>query len=124
LIAWVVAWQSVSNTVALAKDGMLIGLGCGQQDRIACVQLCLDRAQRSHHSTAGSFFASDAFFPYAEAKDTESPLEGPQLLNRAACRGGVVPADGKNLEAVRKFLDDSGLSVVYIDYAHRGFCHH
>ncbi|OGY41114.1 MAG: hypothetical protein A2Y67_00690 [Candidatus Buchananbacteria bacterium RBG_13_39_9] len=67
LIAWAVCWKASSNTVALAKDRMLIGLGCGQQDRIACVQLCLNRAIRAGHDTKGSIFASDAFFPYAES---------------------------------------------------------
>lgn len=67
LIAWAIGWKASSNTVALAKDNMLISLGCGQQDRIACVRLCLDRATRAGHDTEGSFFASDAFFPFAES---------------------------------------------------------
>ena len=66
LVAWAVCWRASSNTVALARDGMLIGLGCGQQDRIACVRLCLERAARSGHSTKGAVFASDGFFPYAK----------------------------------------------------------
>lgn len=65
LIAWAVCWRASSNTVALARDGMLIGLGCGQQDRIACVRLCLERSARAGHTTKGSVFASDGFFPYA-----------------------------------------------------------
>lgn len=65
IIAWAVCWRASSNTVALAKNGMLIGLGCGQQDRIACVRLCIDRATRAGHDTLDSVFASDAFFPYA-----------------------------------------------------------
>ena len=64
-IAWAVGWRASSNTVSLGKDRMLIGLGCGQQDRIACVRLCLDRANRAGHDSKGSLFASDAFFPYA-----------------------------------------------------------
>lgn len=68
LIAWACAWRASSNTVALAKDGMLIGLGCGQQDRIECVRLCISRATRAGHDTNGSLFASDAFFPYPKGK--------------------------------------------------------
>lgn len=102
LIAWATCWRASSNTVALAKDGMLIGLGCGQQDRIACVELCLRQAERSGHGVHGSFFASDAFFPYATS--STSVKEGPELLVEAGCRGGVVPADGKNLDAVKNYL--------------------
>ncbi|MCX6744695.1 MAG: hypothetical protein NTX82_04185 [Candidatus Parcubacteria bacterium] len=75
LIAWAICWKASSNTVALAKDGMLIGLGCGQQDRIACVQLCLNRAIRAGHDTKGSVFASDAFFPFAESKLDEAKIK-------------------------------------------------
>jgi len=69
LVAWAVCWKASSNTVALAKDKMLIGLGCGQQDRIACVRLCLERANRAGHDPKDSVFASDGFFPYAESNE-------------------------------------------------------
>ncbi|MDO8592465.1 MAG: hypothetical protein Q7R92_01660 [bacterium] len=69
IIAFACAWRASSNTVALAKDNMLIGLGCGQQDRIACVRLCLDRASRAGHDPRNSVFASDGFFPFACSTD-------------------------------------------------------
>ena len=74
LIAWAICWNASSNTVALANENQLIALGCGQQDRIACVRLCLERAARAGHVTKGSLFASDAFFPFAisqEPKDLD-----------------------------------------------------
>lgn len=71
LIAWAIAWRATSNTVALAKNLELISLGCGQQDRIACVRLCLDRANRAGHDTKGSVVASDAFFPFAKNANEE-----------------------------------------------------
>lgn len=65
ILAWAVAWCAYSNTADLVKDNMLIGLGCGQQDRIECVRLAIDRAIRAGHDPQGSVFASDAFFPFA-----------------------------------------------------------
>ena len=124
IIAWAVAWRASSNTVALAKRNMLIGLGCGQQDRIACVRLCLDRAERSGHNTTGSLFASDAFFPYARRKREEDPFEGPELLDQAGCIGGVVPADGKNLAEVKKFFESANMAVAFLPKEHRGFSGH
>lgn len=76
IIAFACSWRASSNTVALAKDLKLIGLGCGQQDRRACVRLCLDRASRAGHNTRGSVFASDAFFPYASAPCESKALVG------------------------------------------------
>jgi len=124
IIAWAVTWRASSNTVALAKRHMLIGLGCGQQDRIACVKLCLDRAERAGHNPTGSLFASDAFFPYARRKKEEDPLEGPELLNQAGCIGGVVPADGKNLAEVKEFFASTGMAVAFLLKEHRGFSGH
>lgn len=123
LIAWATCWRATSNTVALARDGMLIGLGCGQQDRIACVELCLHRAHRAVHDVTGSFFASDAFFPYATSKNG-LVKEGPELLVEAGCHGGVVPADGKNFDAVRAYFAAHDLHVLFVDKQFRGFSKH
>ncbi|MCD4705311.1 hypothetical protein K8R66_04530, partial [bacterium] len=58
-IAWIAAWKSNSNTVALAKDGMLIGLGCSQPSRVEAVRLAINRAKAVGHNPKGSIFASD-----------------------------------------------------------------
>jgi phosphoribosylaminoimidazolecarboxamide formyltransferase / IMP cyclohydrolase len=164
IIAFACCWRASSNTVALAVDRMLIGLGCGQQDRIACVRLCLDRANRAGHDTHDSIFASDAFFPYAEAKQAATDRdiqglvesaqsaigymssdnhknirywstlaalvsaydrrEGPQLLIDAGCAGGVVPADGKELENVQRLFEANELAVAFLPPQFRGFSKH
>jgi phosphoribosylaminoimidazolecarboxamide formyltransferase/IMP cyclohydrolase len=168
LIAWVVCWRASSNTVTLAKDNMLVGIGCGQQDRIACVRLCLERANRAGHNPVNSVFASDGFFPYAEsgsdyqeacelisakAEDCDVEFvtcltgkpsrefiksfadlasfiskhdrrEGPELLADAGCSGGVVPADGKNLELVKEFFRQAQMNVGFVEAIHRGFSKH
>lgn len=124
IIAWGAAWRSVSNTVAIAKNGMLLSMGCGQQDRIACVQLCLDRAKRSNHDTYGSAFASDGFFPYAKRSSENAPLEGSELLVKAGCRSGVVPYDGKNVAEVEEYFRQAGVAVAFVKPEHRGFFGH
>ncbi len=163
IIAFACCWRASSNTVALAKNQMLIGLGCGQQDRIACVRLCLDRANRAGHNAEGSVFASDAFFPYAKSetdakeikrltavakqlhnnlidKETDERInilnnfinlfscldrrEGPELLADAGCIGGIVPADGNNLEQVKKFFQSKNMSVAFVAPENRGFSKH
>jgi len=164
LIAFACCWRATSNTVALAKDLQLISLGCGQQDRIACVRLCRDRANQAEHETAGSVFASDAFFPFATNPGAEEhrlrqPVvcnalvndlgkevgdrqrferleqlvamfrrldrrEGPELLADAGCIGGVVPADGKNLEEVKEFFRQADMRVAFVAKENRGFAQH
>jgi len=124
IIAWAATWRSVSNTVAIANGGMLQALGCGQQDRIACVQLCLERAKRSKHDTVDSSFASDGFFPYARRKGESDPLEGPELLVQAGCKAGVVPFDGKNVAEVEDYFLKAGVAVAFVAPEHRGFFGH
>src|SRR3990167_10734253 len=45
VLAWAVGSTSNSNTVVLVKNGMLIGNGVGQQDRVSAAQLALKRAR-------------------------------------------------------------------------------
>lgn len=111
IIAFACCWRASSNTVALAKDGMLIGLGCGQQDRIACVRLCLDRANRASHDAKGSVFASDAFFPYATSKvnieEMHRIIDEVDTLNESL--------NGKSLYLQMKLLDKFTRMVSRLD---------
>ena len=75
------------------------------------------------HKTKGALFASDGFFPYATSQDGKIE-EGTELLAKARCRGGVVPADGKELENVKKFFADWNLRVAFIAPENRGFSKH
>lgn len=56
-----------SNTIVLAKDRQLLGMGCGQTSRIdACAQ-AIDKAQKMGFSLQGAVMASDAFFPFPDS---------------------------------------------------------
>ena len=50
-----------SNGIVLVKDGMTIGVGPGQVNRIWAVQNAI---RQSHFDTKGAVMASDAFFPF------------------------------------------------------------
>lgn len=43
VLAWAVGCTSNSNTITVVKDGMLIGNGVGQQDRVGAAELALSR---------------------------------------------------------------------------------
>jgi hypothetical protein len=83
--------EANSNAVVLIKNNMLIGRGFGQQDRIACVQLCLFYARRAGHDTQGAVFGSDGFFPFAEHKTAPDPKELRQALGLAALAEVPIP---------------------------------
>lgn len=61
--AWKAAKHIKSNTIVLAKDNTLIGMGAGQPNRVVSVHLAL---RISEDKARGSVMASDAFFPFAD----------------------------------------------------------
>lgn len=50
--------------------------------------------------------------------------EGTELLVDAGCVGGIVPADGKEVERVKAFFAAQEMSVGFIDPENRGFAKH
>ncbi len=97
ILAWGVGSTSNSNTITLVKDGMLIGNGVGQQDRVSAAELGLKRARDAGHDISGAVAFSDSFFPFADG-----PLEltdaGVQAI--LATRGSVN--DAKVAAALKK----------------------
>jgi len=79
LLAQAVTNKSNSNTITLVSDGMLIGNGVGQQDRVGAAELAVKRATDAGHQKqlAGAVACSDSFFPFPDA---------PQVLIDAGIR--------------------------------------
>lgn len=61
--AWRVLKHIKSNTIVLAKDSSMTGMGAGQPNRVTSVHLALRIAGEK---AKGSALASDAFFPFAD----------------------------------------------------------
>jgi phosphoribosylaminoimidazolecarboxamide formyltransferase / IMP cyclohydrolase len=72
ILAWGVGSTSNSNTIPIVKDGMLLGNGVGQQDRVGAAELAIKRAVDSKHKTRlkGAVGYSDSFFPYPDAPES------------------------------------------------------
>jgi len=62
--AWICCKHIKSNTIALAKDGMLVGVGAGQMSRL---DSSIIAARKAGERAQGSVMASDAFFPFPDA---------------------------------------------------------
>lgn len=62
--AWTVCKHIKSNTIVLAKDNMMVGMGAGQPNRVVSVHLSLRIAGKN---ADGSVMASDAFFPFPDS---------------------------------------------------------
>lgn len=55
-----------SNTIVLAKDSQLIGMGCGQTSRVDALKQAILKAGSFGFDLQGSVMASDAFFPFPD----------------------------------------------------------
>ena len=65
-LAWLVCSRTSSNAIVLARDGVVVGVGCGQQNRVDAARLAAGKA--SGRATGG-VAASDAFFPFRDGLD-------------------------------------------------------
>ena len=92
--AWKILRHIRSNTIVLAKDGMMTGMGAGQPNRVTSVHLAIRIAG---DKSKGSAMASDAFFPFAD--NIELAAEGGIIA--IAQPGGSI-RDEECIEAANK----------------------
>ena len=115
LVATIAIKYAQSNTVCLAWDGQVIGMGAGQQSRVHCTRLACDKADKwllqQHPRVLGLPFKSslgrvektnvvDAFLLWDELSDAElewlrDQLDGePQPLSREERAAHIGAVDG------------------------------
>lgn len=66
-LAWRVCARTTSNAVVIARDGVALGVGAGQQSRVAAAGLAVRKAG---DGARGGAAASDAFFPFADGLES------------------------------------------------------
>ena len=116
LLAWAIGSTSNSNTITLVKDGMLIGNGVGQQDRVGAAKLAIERATRSKHNINGAAAYSDSFFPFPD---------GPQALIDAGVKAILTSSGSIKDKLTIDLCVEHGVSLCMIpDQVGRGFFGH
>lgn len=58
--------NSKSNTIILAKDGQLLGIGCGMTSRVDALNHAIRKSKEFNLSLSDAVMASDAFFPFPD----------------------------------------------------------
>lgn len=70
VLGMIVARYTQSNSVVMVKDGMVIGVGAGQQSRVDCTQLAGEKAatwaRRSGAVLSGVSMVSDGALPFVD----------------------------------------------------------
>jgi len=104
------AWRAVrtvkSNAILLAKDRASVGVGMGQVNRVDSAKLAVARAAER---AAGSFAASDAFFPFPD---------GLQVLIDAGVRAVAQPGGSIRDDEVIAVADAGGISMYFTGTRH------
>jgi phosphoribosylaminoimidazolecarboxamide formyltransferase/IMP cyclohydrolase len=105
-IAWLVAKHAKSNTIVLAKNKKIVGVGVGQMNRVESGQIAIRHAG---DEAKGSAMASDAFFPF------------PDNVENAAAAGiaaVVQPGGSKKDEDVIAAADKHGIAMIFTGKRH------
>jgi len=66
-LAWRLCGHVRSNAIVLVADRVAVGVGAGQQNRVDCGRLAVEKASGR---ARGGAAASDAFFPFRDGLDT------------------------------------------------------
>jgi len=70
LTAWYININVRSNGIVFVRNGAIIAVGTGEQERIGAVEQAIDKAKKKGHSLKGAVLSSDAFFPQRDSIDT------------------------------------------------------
>jgi len=97
--AWRACRAVKSNAILLAKDGASVGVGMGQVNRVDSAKLAVERAGER---AAGSYAASDAFFPFPD---------GLEVLTAAGVKAVVQPGGSVRDEQVVEAAREAGVTM-------------
>lgn len=98
--AWMVCKHVKSNAIVFVRDGVLVGMGPGQPNRVESARLA---ARGAGERAAGAAMASDAFFPFPDSLEVAAAAG----VTAVAHPGGSIRDD----EAVAA-ADRLGLALV------------
>ncbi len=106
LFAWRVCKHVKSNAILLAKDGVTLGVGPGQTNRVGAVEIALIGAG---DSAKGAVLASDAYFPFRDNVDTAA---------RAGIKAVIQPGGSIRDQEVIDAANEHGIAMVFTGMRH------
>lgn len=104
--AWIVCAHVKSNAIVFTSESRSIGIGAGQMSRVDAARVAMMKATRP---TAGSFAASDAFFPFRDGLD---------ILADAGVAAVIQPGGSVRDAEVIAAADERGIAMVFTGERH------
>ena len=109
LFANVCAKHLKSNTIVLAKNKQLIGMGCGQTSRVDALKQAIIKAKAFGFDTEGSVMASDAFFPFPDCVE---------IADEAGVKAVIHPGGSIKDQDSIDYCDEHGMAMVLTGTRH------
>ncbi|MGG4396516.1 bifunctional phosphoribosylaminoimidazolecarboxamide formyltransferase/IMP cyclohydrolase [Paenibacillus thiaminolyticus] len=106
LFGWNVVKHVKSNAIVLVKDGMTVGIGAGQMNRVGAARIAIEQAGEK---ARGAVLASDAFFPMGDTLE----LAAAAGITAVIQPGGSV-RDEESIEVANR----NGLAMVMTGVRH------
>ena len=116
LFSWYVNLSVRSNGVVIAKNGVTLAVGTGQQDRVTAVRQAIAKANekfKGEETLDGAVMSSDAFFPFRDSVDAVA-----KAGIKAIVQPGGSVRDWESIQA----CNEHGISMVLT--GERCFSHH
>ncbi len=107
MFAWRVVKHTKSNAIVLVKGTSTVGVGAGQTNRIASLEIAIKNAGAER--ATGSVMGSDAFFPFADCVEAAAKAGITAIIQP----GGSV-RDDESIAA----CDKAGIAMVFTGMRH------
>ncbi len=98
-----------SNTIVLAKDAQLLGMGCGQTSRVDACKQAIEKATNFGFDLNGAVMASDAFFPFPDCVE---------LVYKEGISAVVQPGGSIKDQLSIDYCNKHGMSMVFTGVRH------
>lgn len=116
LFSWYVNLNVRSNGVVIAKDGVTLAIGTGEQDRVGAVEQAIAKARqkfKGDETLEGTVMSSDGFFPMRDSVDVAAA---------AGIKAIVQPGGSIRDWEVIQAANEHNIAMVFTD--ERIFSHH
>ena len=98
-----------SNAIVLAKNGQLLGAGCGMTSRVDALKHAISKAAEFGLDLHDAVMASDAFFPFADSVE---------LAHKQGVTAVIQPGGSVRDEDSVNYCNQHGLAMVFTGYRH------
>jgi len=105
-VAWHICAYVKSNAIVMVKDGVAVGIGAGQQNRLDSGRIA---AQKAAGRAQGGVCASDAFYPFRDGLDAAAS---------AGATAVIQPGGSLRDDEVIAAADEHGIAMVMTGERH------